>query len=344
MFMDNGNPRPDKASSSWHMTRLIWGAIPVQAISVTARLGIADLVADGPKTADELASRTQTDSVALRRLLRTLTSLTIFAEDAAGRFLNTPLSETLRFDHPESVRALAILWGASFFWKPWGELSTAIVSGQPAFDRIYQESFFEYLAHHSDDAAIFNAAMTAVSAVDLSAVLAVYDFSRFARIVDVGGGHGALLNGILSAYPELQGVLYDLPGVIADATELRTGPVVGRCEVLGGNFFEAVPVGADAYILKRVIHDWNDESALKILRNCRRAISRDGTLLLIEWVLKPPNEPDLGKFTDLNMLVLLGGRERTEADFRALLREADFSLARVIPTAGPHSIIESNPL
>ncbi len=342
--MSNGNSRTDEASSSWQMTRFIWGAIPVQAISVTARLGIADLVADGPKTADELASRTQTDPAALRRLLRTLTSLTIFAEDAAGRFLNTPLSETLRCDHPESVRALAILWGTSFFWKPWGELSTAVASGQPAFDRVYQESFFNYLAHHSDDASIFNAAMTAVSSVDLSTVLAVYDFSRFARLVDVGGGHGALLHGILSANPELQGVLYDLPAVIADAHKLRMGSIVGRCEVLGGNFFEAVPAGADAYILKRVIHDWNDESALKILRNCRRAISRDGMLLLIEWVLKPPNEPDLGKFTDLNMLVLLGGRERTEADFKALLREAGFSMTRVIPTAGPHSIVESKPL
>src|SRR5450755_2481591 len=219
MFMDNGNFRPDKASSSWEMTRLIWGAIPVQAISVTARLGIADLVADGPKTSDELASRTQTDSVALRRLLRTLTSLTIFAEDEAGKFLNTPLSDTLRRDHPESVRALAILWGAPFFWRPWGELCAAVTTGRPAFGRVFEESFFDYLAHHAEDASAFNAAMTAVSSMDLSAALAAYDFSRFGRLVDVGGGHGALLHGILLANPHLQGVLYDLPAVIAGATE-----------------------------------------------------------------------------------------------------------------------------
>jgi O-methyltransferase domain/Dimerisation domain len=335
--------RPTRSSSSWQMTRFIWGAMPVQAISTAAKLGIADLLADQPKAAEDLAQATKTDAAALRRLLRTLTSLTIFAEDADGRFLNTPLSDTLRRDHPESVRALAILWGAPFFWRPWGELCAAVTTGRPAFDRVFEESFFDYLAHHAEDASVFNAAMTAVSSVDLSAALEAYDFSRFGRLVDVGGGHGALLHGILLANPHLQGVLYDLPAVIAGAAELRTGAIAHRCEVLGGNFFEEIPAGADAYILKRILHDWNDETALKILTNCRRAISREGTLLIIEWVLKPPNEPDLGKFTDLNMLVLLGGQERTEFDFRTLLREAGFSLMRVIPTAGPHSIVECKP-
>jgi hypothetical protein len=169
-------------------------------------------------------------------------------------------------------------------------------------------------------------------------------FRDFSRMVDVGGGHGALLRGILSANRHLQGVLYDVPEVITGVTELRTSEVVTRCEVVAGNFFEAIPPGADLNILKRIVHDWNDEMALNILSNCRRAIPSDGTLLLIEWVLQPPNEPDLGKFTDLNMLVMLGGRERTESEFRTLLQRAGFTLTRVIPTSGPHSIVESKPL
>lgn len=342
--MSNQHFRPLDSSPSWKMTQFIWGVIPVQAISVAANLGIADLVAEEPKTAEELARTTNTDASALQRLLRMLTSLAIFAEDAAGRFLNTSLSETLRRDHPDSVRALAVLWGAPFFWRPWGELGAAVATGLPVFDRVYQQSFFDYLIRHPADSSVFNAAMTEVSSVDISAVLDAYEFSGFKRLVDVGGGHGALLQGILSANSHLQGVLYDLPGVIADAEKLRSGKVAARCEILAGNFFESVPSGADLYVLKRIIHDWSDDSALTILANCRRAISSEGKLLLVEWVLKPPNEPDLGKFTDLNMLVLLGGRERTESDFRALLRKAGFSLSRVIPTAGPHSIIESEPV
>src|SRR5262249_49185741 len=162
-----------------------------------------------------------------------------------------------RNDYPESVRALAVLWGSHFFWKPWGELGTAVTTGQPSFNRIYQESFFDYFARHVEDASIFNAAMTAVSRVDVSAVLEAYDFSRFSQMVDVGGGHGALLHGILSANRHLQGVLYDVPAVIAGATELRTGEVGTRCEVVAGNFFEIIPPGADLYILKRIVHDWN---------------------------------------------------------------------------------------
>ncbi len=336
--------RPAHVSPSWRMTQFIWGAMPVQAISIAAKLGISDLVAQGPRSVDDLAKTTKTHTAALQRLLRALASLGIFAEDADGRFLNTPLSETLRSDHAESVRALGIMWGTPFFWRPWGDLCGAVTTGQPSFDSVFQESFFDYLAHHAGDASIFNAAMTAVSSMELSAVLAAYDFSRFGRIADIGGGHGALLHGILVANPGVRGILYDHPAVVAGATALRTGAMAARCEVLDGDFFEAVPAGADAYILKRIIHDWNDEDALKILKHCRRAIGRDGTLLLIECVLKPPNEPDLGKFLDLHMLVLLGGRERTESDFKSLLRKAGFSLTRVIPTGVLHSIIEGTPL
>jgi SAM-dependent methyltransferase len=185
--------------------------------------------------------------------------------------------------------------------------------------------------------------MTSISARDIPTILAAYDFSRFERVVDVGGGHGALLHAILSANPELRGVLADRSSVLADATAIRSEPIARRCSVVETNFFESVPDGADAYLMKHIVHDWSDEEALKILRNCRRAIQPDGRLLLIEAVLKGANEPDPGKGLDLIMLVLLKGRERTEAQFGALLRDAGFSLVRVIPTSGLMSIIESRP-
>ena len=342
--MSEREDSPNKMSPAWQMTHMIWGVMPSQAICVAAKLGIADLLANGRKTANELAESTKTHVGALRRLLRALTSLKIFGEDANGGYSNTTLSETLRSDHPHSVRALAMIWGRSVFLQPWENLDTAVATGLPAFDHLFREPFFEYLLRHSEDASIFNAAMSASTAVDLSAVLVAYDFSRFQRIVDVGGGRGAFLRGILSATPNLRGVLYDLPSVVAGADTLRASDMAERCEVQSGSFFEAVPQGADGYLLKRIIHDWDDEASLKILRNCRRAIHPEGTLLIVERVLKPPNEPDFGKFMDLHMLLLLGGRERSEPEFSALLREARFSLTRVIPTPGPHSIVESKPL
>lgn len=325
------------------MTRLIWGVMPVQAISVAAKLDIADLLRNRPRTAEDLAEATGTDPAMLGRLLRALAGLAIFAEDAKGEFSNTPLSETLRGDHPESVRAHAILWGTQLFRRPWEELQSAVATGRPAFDTVFQEPFFEHLGHHPEDAAIFNAAMTGGSSMDLSAILAAYDFSRFSRIVDVGGGRGALLRGILRATPAPCGVLYDLPAVVAGVTAFQTEDLASRAEIVPGSFFDSVPAGADAYLLKRVVHDWDDEAALKILKNCRRAIDPRGTLLVIEWVLKPANQPDFGRFMDLHMLVLLGGRERTASDFETLLGEAGFRLSRIIPSAGPHSILECKP-
>jgi SAM-dependent methyltransferase len=332
--------------SQLQMSQLILGFMATQAIHVAAKLGIADLVGETPKTADELALATQAHGPSLQRLLRMLTGVGIFTEDEAGRFQHTPLSETLRMDHPQSLRNVAIMWGAPFIWRPWGELYEAVRTGQPAFDHVYGASAFEYLTAHADEAAIFNAATTSISSLTLSALLAAYDFSGFERIVDVGGGQGALLHGILSAHPKLRGVLFDLPAVVAGAAAVRTGALAERCEVVGGDFFQAVPAGADAYVMKYIIHDWNDEDAVQILRNCRRAIRPGGKLLLIEMVLKPSNEPDPGRYADVNMLVLLRGRERSEAEFRALLREAGFSLTRVIATSALYgeSIIESQPI
>ncbi|HEV3036878.1 MAG TPA: methyltransferase [Candidatus Angelobacter sp.] len=340
--MSNREAQAQPVSPSMQMMQMLWpGAMAVQAIHVAAKFALADLVANGPKSIEELAEATHTHGSSLGRFLRALTSLGIFSEDTTGRYRQTALSDTLRSDHPESIRPSAMMLGAHFVWKPSGALEETVRTGQPSFERVYGAPFFEYLAGHSDDAAVFNAAMS--SAADyLSAIVGAYGFSKFERIVDVGGGHGRLLAGILSANPRLRGILHDLPAVVAGASALREEPISQRCEIIGGDFFKDVPAGADAYIMKGIIHDWNDEAALKILKNCRRAIRSDGTLLLVEAVLTPSTDPTRA-LMDMLMMVLTSGRERTESEFRSLLQEAGFSMVQVIRETGV-SIIESRPV
>lgn len=341
--MSEGNTEPSKLRSAQQMQRLMGAFMVSQPIMVAAKLGIADLVEEAPRTAEELAHVTKAHAPSLRRLLRFLTVLGIFAEDGTGKYRQTPLSDVLRSNHTESIRDTARMYGSPTFWRSWGDLYETVLTGEPAFDRIYGTSHFDYLRANPEEAAIFNAAMTSGARRVLAAIPTVYDFSQFRRIVDVGGGHGALLDGLLSANPKLLGVLLDLPEVVAGAMTLRDGPNAQRCEIVGGNFFESIPGGADGYLMKAVIHDWNDNDALKILRNCQRAIDHHGKLLLMERVLKPGNELDPERAMDLNMLVMLRGRERTEAELRALLENAGFRLARVIEMPLPWSIIECQP-
>ena len=334
----------DAPSPFAQMMQLIWpGALVVQAIHIVAKLEIPDLVSKGHQTVKELAESAKAHGPSLRRILRALASLGVFAETPDGRFEHTALSETLQSDHPQSVRPWALLLGAPLVWKPWGEMYESVLSGTSAFRRIHGQPFFEYLGSHPDDAAIFHGAMTSGSAQRLPAVLAAYDFSAFERIVDVGGGHGALLRGILSASPKTRGVLYELPAVAEGVESLRDAEMAARCEIISGDFFESVPGGADSYVLSRVIHDWNDELAVKILQNCRRAIRADGKLLLIEGILTPPNEPDSNKFLDV-WFIGGGGQERNEAEFRALLAQAGFELIRVVSTTTSSAILESRPV
>jgi SAM-dependent methyltransferase len=340
--MSTRDPQSANVSPSMQVMQLLWpGAIAVQAIHVAAKLSVADLVAGGPKSVAELAEVTKTDRASLGRLLRALSSLGIFAEDAPGHYRQTPLSDTLRIDHPQSIRRWAMMLGAGFVWEPCQKLYETMRTGRPAFEITYHAPFFEYLAEHPDDAAVFNAAMSSLPSY-INAFVEAYDFSQFERIVDVGGGHGAKLFAILAANARLRGVLYDLPSVVAGAVPADRDTIGDRCEIVGGDFFEAVPAGADAYLLSGIIHDWNDEAALKILANCRRAIRPDGRLLLVETALTPSSDPSRA-LMDVLMMVLTGGRERTEAEFGSLLREAGFSLTRVIPTAGA-SILESRPV
>ena len=318
----------------------LWpGVIAAQAIYVAARLRVPDLLASGAKTAAELAAECGADAGALERLLRALATLEMFAPTPDGRFRNTPLTELLRSDHPQRLRDGALLLPAAFLWRPLGELYESVRTGEPAFQKVFGQRFFEYLAAHPAEAAVFNAAMTQGIAWTSSALLAAYDFSRFERLVDVGGGEGALLRDILAATPRLRGVLFDLPAVVARAGGILTGEIAARCEITGGDFFDSVPAGAEAYLLKGVLHDWPDDDAARILRNVRRAIRPDGTLLLIETVDSDTRPAGLG---DLLMLVI-GGRDRREADFRALAAATGFALTRIIRTEAS-SVIECNPV
>jgi hypothetical protein len=324
--------------SSTNPIEYIWpGILAAQAIHVASKLRIPDLLASGPKTIAELASKCGAHPPTLERLLRALASLEMFAPTPDGRFRNTPLTEVLRTDHPQSRRDGALFLPAPFLWRPLGELYESVRTGEPTFPVIFGQRFFEYLADHPEDASLFNSVMT--QGIAAPAVLAAYDFSRFERLVDVGGGQGALLRDILAATPSLQGVLFDLPQVVAGASEVLKGDLGARSQIVGGNFFDSVPGGADAYLLKGVLHDWPDDDAVSILRNTRAAIRPDGTLLLIENILDSAARP--AGLIDLLMLVI-GGRERTEADFRSLLDSTRFSLIRIIPTEASW-LIECHP-
>lgn len=319
----------------------IWpGIIAAQAIHAAAKLRIPDLLASGPKSIGELAADSGANRAALERLLRALSTLDIFTLSSDGRFANTPLTDILRTDHPQSQRDAALFLPAAFLWRPLGELHESVRTGEPAFPRIFGQRFFDYLATHPDDAAVFNAVMTQGVAFTSPALLGAYDFSRFERLVDVGGGEGAMLRDILSATPGLRGVLFDLPQVVSGAGVVLKGDLGARCEIVGGDFFHSVPERADAYIMKGVIHDWPDEDAVRILGNIRRAIRSGGTLLLVENLVDAAARP-VGVM-ELLMLVI-GGRERTEADFRALLAGAGFAISRIIPMEAS-SLIECRPV
>jgi hypothetical protein len=326
----------------WRMTN---GYQVSQAIHVAATLGIADLLKDGPRSADELAEATGTHASALYRILRALASVGVFAEQSDGRFGLTPLAEHLRTDVPGSLRSWAMLIGRPYYFTTWGHLLHSVKTGEPAFPHVYGMPAWEYRASHPEESALFDGAMTGLSLAEAEAVVRSYDFSEIGVLVDVGGGKGALLAAILAANPALSGILFDQPHVVADAKDLleRAG-VADRCEVVDGDFFKAVPGGADAYLLKSIIHDWDDASAIEILRKCRAAMADSARLLLVERGIRPANEPDPAKFIDLMILVMLGGRERTAEEYERLYTEAGFKVTNTIHTSSLLDIIEGVPV
>ncbi len=324
------------------LMEMIFSPVPAQALSVSAQLGVADLLKDQAKSADELAQALNVKARPLYRLLRALASRGIFIEDQNGRFHLTPLAEPLRSDAPDSVRNFAIYFGADWHRRVYGELGYSIETGLPAFEKVYGKPFFDYLAENPAPAADFNNAMTSHSAADSLAVVKAYDFAGINKLVDVGGGHGALLATILANNPQLHGVLFDAPTVVAGASDILAAHGVSqRCEAIGGNFFASVPAGGDAYILRHIIHDWDDERALTILKNCHQAMTENGRLLVVEIVITEGNAPSLGKFLDLAMMVLVNSFERTAAEYSALFAQAGFKLTRIVPTTSPPSVIEA---
>lgn len=334
----------DKLPPREAILRMINGYQVSQALHAVAMLGIADLLQGGPKGVDELATATGTHAPTLSRLLAALASVGVFTE-TDGHFGLTPLAECLQTDGPESVRAWAMNIGLPFHWTGWGHLLESVRTGEPSFPSLYGTTVWEYRSGRPEENAIFNAAMTALSAGVIDAVVRSYDFSGLDVLVDVGGGEGVLLAAILAANPSLRGILFDQPHVVdAAAPLLERAGVAGRCQIVGGSFFESVPAGADGYLLKSIVHDWDDATAITILRKSRAAIVDTGKLLVVERVLRPANEPDPAKFSDLNMLVMLGGRERTVEDFRSIYAEAGFRLTGVIPTGSGFSIIEGAPI
>ncbi|WP_433931864.1 methyltransferase [Sorangium cellulosum] len=316
-----------------------------QAIVTAAKLDIADRVKEGPVAVEVLAEAAGVHAPSLYRVLRALTAVGVFAETEPGCFGLTPLADCLRSDAPGSLRAYALMTGDAWCQHSVIDLLRCVETGKPAPTRLYGvDNLFQYFETAPEAAAHFNDAMTSFATQIHRAAAAAYDFSGVRRLVDVGGGHGALLASILSRHPEMRGVLFDLPRVVGDAqASLERAGVAARCEVAGGDFFRSVPEGADAYILSAILHDWSDEESLVLLRNIRRAIADGGRLLVVEAVIQPGNGPDFGKIFDLAMLVAGGGRERTEAEFRALLAAAGFRLSRMFPTASPTTVIEAVP-
>lgn len=321
------------------LSQMICGAWATQAIYVAAELGIADLLATGPRTAEELAEATGTQSDALYRVLRALASLGIFAEDADRCFSLTPLAERLRTDSPDSQRSLAIMQGVELY-QSWGNLIFSVRQDVPAFDRTFGMPFFQYMTEHPDRHRIYDAAMTGVHGGETEPMLDAYDFSGFSTVVDVGGGNGTTLAAVLERHPHVQGILFDLPAVADGARQTFANlGLSDRCQTVGGDFFNSVPAGADAYVMRHIIHDWQDGEAVRILRNCREAMDPEGRVLVVETVIPSGNGPCFGKLLDLMMLVV-GGRERTEEQYRQLFAEAGLELARIAPTAHEVSVIE----
>ncbi len=342
--MDQSHPSQEFVASPEALLQMVFGYQLSQAVYVAAKLGIADLLSAGPQSGEDLGRATGVHGPSLDRVMRVLCSAGVFTKDQAGRFIMAPLARYLLAGGSHSVRDYALMHGSPWFWRGW-DLPYSVTTGKAGFAHAHGQEFFQYLAQHPEASALFDRAMTGAAPQRHADVAAAYDFSQVRTVVDVGGGNGGLLAAILKANPRLKSILYDQPHVVAGADLILSEVgVADRCRIVAGDFFASVPEGGDTYILAAVIHDWDDDRASVILKNCARAIGRRGTLLLVERVLPAATTGDTLKFlSDLNMLVLLGGRERTEEEFRALLVGAGFSLKRIILTPRLFSIIEAVP-
>jgi hypothetical protein len=323
------------------LRQMLTGCWLHQSIYVIAKIGAADLLSGGPQSSEDLSKALRVDANALYRIMRTLASYGLFEEDSKHRFALTPLGTLLQTGVPGSMRAMAI-WNGEPAYRAWGAVLHTIETGQPALGHVLGMKLFDYLAQNHETGRVFDEAMTGLSVQVSQAVVAAYDFSGIKTIVDIAGGQGVLVAAILQAYPEMGAILFDMPSVVEGSRkQLEAVGIAGRCEVVAGNFFEFVPKGGGCYILSSVIHDWDDEQSLRILRNCRSAMDQGSRLLLVECMIPDSPEPFFSKLLDLQMLVMTGGRERTEPQFKDLLAAAQFCLTNIIPTAVPECIVEA---
>jgi hypothetical protein len=327
------------------LIQMVTGNWVSRILYVAAKLELADRIGGGAKSAAELAPETGTHAPSLHRLMRALAGLGVLTERDAGKFALTPLGEALRKDAPGSGWASVLTLGGPLFWRAWEEILYSVQTGRTAFEKVHGMPAFDYLAKHPDEASLFSQTMVGIHGPETPAVAAAYDFSRFRTIVDVGGATGNMLAAILSRYPNVRGVLYDLPHVVRDAPELlKSHGVADRVTIEAGSFFDRVPSGGDAYILSHVIHDWSEKQCLDILGHCRRAMGPQARLLIVEMVLPPGDAFHPGKLLDITMLVMPGGEERTPDEYAALLSKAGFRLERVVPTASPVSVVDAVPV
>ncbi len=330
------------ASPAEVMQELILAAWMAQGITAVADLGVADALAGGPLPIDELADQVGANPDALRRLLRALISMGIFAQRNDSRYELNPMAELLRSDGPVSMAPMARFVGSRQHREHWSLLTEAIKTGSSVIPALRGKDFFDYLGDEPEFGQIFNDAMTGLSGAAIGPVVDAYDFTPYHTIVDVAGGHGRLLAAILASAPNAQGVLYDLPEVIAGAMPLlRELQVAERVRLAEGSFFDGVPAGGDAYVLKHIIHDWDDDRSVQILRNVRSAAAAGAALLLVEAIIPEDDRASIPKWTDMEMLLINDGRERTASEYRRLLDQAGFQMTRVVDTASRFSIIEA---
>lgn len=327
------------------MLQFLGGIRVARSIYIAAELGIADLLADGPRTAEELAQATDTHGPSLYRVLRALAGFGIFAEDETGRFTLTPPAEFLQTNFPDSVRASVRLFGEDWHWQVWNNLHESVKTGESAFHQLHGIGFFDYCEQNPEFTKASGESKTSIAARASASLLASYDFSSARKVVDIAvmGGYGNTLLPLLTANPTIKGVLFDISPVIAAARPIiEFAGLSDRCELVTGHCLDSVPSGGDAYVLMFVVHNWDDERAIKILKNCYTAMVENGKLLLVEMIMPKGNEPFVGKLIDLeSLLITPGGYERNEEQYRSLLKAAGFKVVQIIPTKTANSIIEA---
>jgi len=326
------------------LNRILLGAALSRAVSSIAELGVADLIQTGqPQSVEYLASASKTHEPSLYRVLRFMASHGVFQETSDRRFDHTPLSAALRSDAPGSYRAGAILF--HHIYAAWEGLHHSLQTGEPGFNKVFGAPIFDYIPAHPELGPVFDAGMTSLNFYETGAMLDSYDFGGINVLADIGGGNGSLISAVLARYPNMTGILFDLGHVVGRAKEnLKAAGLAGRCNVIEGSFFETVPAGADAYLFRHIIHDWTDEQCIQILGHCRKAIPANGKLLIVDCVVPTGNAPSLSKDMDITMLTYPGGQERTEAQFRSVLKASGFELKSITPTASIVSVVEGRPV